>query len=189
MGERQRQGDEWRGHRLAEDGYIDPFSTNIVIPYSGPYVFPSLTEGSQPGSAGSAWNGPPTTSGALRSLCPELIVASTGWRDWPSDSVTDRDSVTLTESNRVTWLTVCTCVYIISHSYAVRLWFTWSALAYQPTRAVFLFTLLEHAVAEIPDWQLNQMSICNKGSSQELQEKFRENIGLHKRFRLLVLSP
>ena len=46
--ERERQGDEGRGQRLAEDCYIDLFLNHLVIPYSGAYEFATLTEGSQP---------------------------------------------------------------------------------------------------------------------------------------------
>ena len=48
--ERHRQGDEGRGRRLAEDCYIEPFLNDVVIPYSGPYLFASLTRSSKPES-------------------------------------------------------------------------------------------------------------------------------------------
>ena len=47
--ERDRERGNER-HRLAEDCRIGLFLTNVVIPYSGPYVFASL-KGSQPGLA------------------------------------------------------------------------------------------------------------------------------------------
>ena len=38
VNEEERQGGERRGHRLAEDGYIDLFLTHFVISYSGLYL-------------------------------------------------------------------------------------------------------------------------------------------------------
>ena len=91
--QRQRKGDEGCGHRLAEDYYIDLFLTHIVIPYSGPYVFVSLTRGSQPGSTVDHC---PLYS--AQGFCPVFVVAPAGWQ-WLETML----------------LTVDTCVYIISN--------------------------------------------------------------------------
>ena len=48
----QRLWEEGRRHRLAEHCYIDSFLTQIVIPYSGAYIFASLTRSSISDSKG-----------------------------------------------------------------------------------------------------------------------------------------
>ena len=78
----QRPWDKRRGHRLAEDCYIELFLTHVIIPYSVPYTLASLTKTSQ------TW--PTVCSCPLLGwhLLPWPVVASVGW-PWLSDSVTD----------------------------------------------------------------------------------------------------
>ena len=78
----ERDRSERRKHRLGEDFDIDLFLTNVVIPYSGPYVLASLTGGPQPGSVGAAYLRPVACRTPSEPLdCP------TNWL-----TVTDRDS-------------------------------------------------------------------------------------------------
>ena len=70
--ERQSQEDGWRGYSLAEDSedsYIGLFLNHVVLPYSEPYIFVSLTRGAQPGSA--------VGSRLCNCVTPSLTV------DWP----------------------------------------------------------------------------------------------------------
>ena len=75
---RQRQGDEGRWHRLSEECYIDLFLTHVVIPYSGLYVFASLTRGSQLGATCPT----PNTHRLLAGRAPNLLTARLTGRLW-----------------------------------------------------------------------------------------------------------
>ena len=143
--DRGRQEDERHGHRLAEDCYLDFFLTNAVILYSEPYIFASLTGGSQSGSV----------RGHL-APAPSWLSLAALWTSWLPNRLTDRPQLTVTQ-----WVPV----YIWFYNAYVSFRFVIHMICLHPRIACFpvitFFTTQEHLVSDIPDWRLWQWFICN----------------------------
>ena len=142
---RQRQRDRRRGHRIAEDYYIDLFLTYVAIPYSRPYVFASLTSGSQPGSAVGNW--------------PLDETQRTSDLTWLCLQMADRDSLWLT-----IWHRYPSIYNFITPTRSSGLWFTWSAHTH--ASLAFRQSLCLHSWNILSQWSLIDNSVkCQYASS------------------------